>query len=109
MTCEEAVVSVWQQVMVDGESEVKLGDQTFRVAFLRAKKLKAVDFRYGDFEISGIQQNPNTSSQWAELARQGKRIMQFRSAGRYIGNVCEGKLCRYGAWRGLNLEPEAGS
>jgi len=51
----------------------------------------------------GIEQNPKTASRWAELARQGNRIMQFRCSGRYVANVCEGKLLRYPAWKALEL------
>ena len=29
--------------------------------------------------------------------------MQFSCQGRYVGNVCEGRLTRYGAWRDLGL------
>jgi len=106
MNCEEALVSVWRQVLVEGKDEVALGSEVYRVNFLRAKKLKAVEFTCGGYAIAGIEQNPNTASQWAQLARQGKRIMQFRCGGRYIANVCEGKLCRYAAWRGLHLEEQ---
>ena len=33
----------------------------------------------------------------------GNRIMQFRCKGRYVANVCEGKLLRYPAWKALTL------
>ena len=45
--------------------------------------------------IDGIEQNPETGSRWALLAREGKRIMQFSLERRYIGNVAEGELVRY--------------
>jgi hypothetical protein len=51
----------------------------------------------------GIEQNPATKSRWAALAREGSRIMQFRCQGRYVANVCEGKLLRYPAWTALAL------
>ena len=69
----------------------------------RAKKLRSVNFRYGELGITGIEQNPKTESRWAVLAREGKRIMQFRCEGRYVANVCEGKLFRYPAWTALAL------
>ena len=103
MNSEQALISVWQQAMEEGMKDVKLGREVFPVIFLRAKKLKMVEFNLGDFAVAGIEQNPKTSSRWAELARQGKRIMQFRCQGRYIANVCEGKLLRYPAWRGAGL------
>ena len=56
-----------------------------------------------DLRIIGIEQNPATSSRWAALAEEGKRIMQFRCKGCYVANVCEGKLLRYPAWGALKL------
>jgi hypothetical protein len=32
-----------------------------------------------------------------------EKIMQFRCKGRYVANVCEGKLLRYPAWKALAL------
>ncbi|MGH7866735.1 MAG: hypothetical protein ACREP9_03645, partial [Candidatus Dormibacteraceae bacterium] len=58
---------------------------------------------FASLRIDGIEQNPRTSSRWAKLATQGKRIMQFSHRGKYVGNVCEGELLRYPAWEVLNL------
>ena len=68
-----------------------------------ARNSADVEFNCGGLRITGIEQNPATTSRWAALAREGNRIMQFRCEGRYVGNVCEGKLLRYPAWRALNL------
>jgi len=62
-----------------------------------------VELRHGELYIMGIEQNPQTASQWTALARTGKRIVQFRCKRRYIANVCEGKLLRYPAWTALAL------
>jgi hypothetical protein len=45
------------------------------------------------------------SNTYPQLLRNdgGNRIMQFRCKGRYIANVCEGKLKRYPAWTALAL------
>ena len=59
--------------------------------------------QFGDLRIIGIEQNPATTSRWAASAREGNRIMQFRCKGRYVANVCEGKLLRYPEWRALKL------
>jgi hypothetical protein len=45
--------------------------------------------------MRGLEQNPETSSRWAQLSRQGHRIMQFLSGGRYIANVVDGKVTLY--------------
>jgi hypothetical protein len=103
MTLAETLISAWQQVLADGKNEIELGQETYGVTMFRAKKLRSVEFNYGDRRILGIEQNPRTTSRWASLAREGKRIMQFRCEGRYVANVCEGKLLPYPAWQALEL------
>ena len=46
-------------------------------------------------EIRGLEQNPETKSRWAHLARSGKQVMQFLSQGRYVANVVDGKVNLY--------------
>ncbi len=103
MTLGETLIFVWQQSLADGQEEVELGRESYPVTVFRAKKLRSVEFSHGELRIIGIEQNPATSSRWAALAREGDRIMQFRCKGRYVANVCEGKLLRYPAWRALAL------
>ena len=103
MTLDETLIAVWQQALVEGKAAVELGGERYPVEHTPAKNLRTVDFTCGSHRFTGIEQNPRTASRWAELARQGKRIMQFSHAGRYIGNVCEGRLVRYGAWSALGL------
>jgi hypothetical protein len=55
-----------------------------------------VDFVFEGKEIRGLEQNPLTKSRWAEMARSGKKVMQFLSEGRYIANVVDGKASFYG-------------
>jgi hypothetical protein len=69
-------------------------------------QLRSIDFRCGELSIKGIEgieQHPTTNSRWAGLAREGKRIMQFRCKGRDVTNVCEVRLLRYPAWNGKGL------
>jgi hypothetical protein len=103
MTLGDTLVEVWRQVLVDTRPRVELEGRRYRVGTTRAKGLRTVDFDYESLRLSGIEQNPDTSSNWAEQARQGKRVMQFTFERRYVGNVCEGKLVRYPAWHSLNL------
>ena len=103
MTLEEALVSVWRRVLADGRASVELEGKSYPVTILRAKKLRMAEFAFGPYRIAGIEQNPRTSSCWAALAQQGKRIMQFRCMGRYVANVCDGKLLHYPAWRAVEL------
>ena len=55
-----------------------------------------MDFVFDDEEIRGLEQNPDTKSRWAQMARSGKKVMQFLSGGRYVANVVDGKVTRYG-------------
>jgi len=103
VTLGEAMMSAWRQALGDRRDEVELEGKTYRVTVLRAKGLRMVEFEFGPQAIVGIEQNPKTASRWAELARQGNQIMQFRCSGRYVANVCEGKLLRYPAWKALEL------
>ncbi|HXE90195.1 MAG TPA: hypothetical protein VNK82_04450 [Terriglobales bacterium] len=103
MTLAETLLSVWQQVLVEKTDVVRLERRAFPVDRTRKKGLRTVDFSYGEHQVTGIEQNPRTQSRWAQMARQGKRVMQFSSKGRYIGVVAEGHLTRYGAWEQLEL------
>lgn len=47
-------------------------------------------------EIRGLEQNPETKSQWAQMARSGMKVMQFLREGGYMANVVDGKVTLYG-------------
>ena len=99
----EALVSVWEQSLRDRRDTVEVDGSAVPVTRTRAKGLLVVEFRFDGHAIEGIEQNPQTSSRWAKMAQEGKRIVQFRSKGRYFANVAEGKLTRYPAWTTLGL------
>jgi len=103
MTLGETLVSVWQQALVEEASVVDIGGRSYRVTRTRSRGLRAVEFEYEGHRLSGIEQNPDTGSRWAALARQGERVMQFSLNRRYFANVAEGKLLRYPAWAALGL------
>jgi hypothetical protein len=103
MTLAETLVSVWQQSLVEGRPTVELDAGTYSVGQTRSRRLRTMDFDYAGQRITGIEQNPDTASKWAALARQGQRVMQFSCGGRYFANVAEGKLLRYAAWAALEL------
>ena len=58
--------------------------------------MRQVDFRFDGTEIRGLEQNPQTKSRWAQMARSGKKVMQFLSEGIYVANVVDGKVTFYG-------------
>lgn len=103
MTLGEILVEVWRQALVDELPEVEVATRRSRVGRTRNQGLRVVSFRYQEHAIEGIEQNPHTASRWAKLAQQGQRIMQFSMNGRYVANVCEGRLTRYPSWNSQGL------
>jgi hypothetical protein len=93
---EAVLISIWQQVLVDEVSTVNIGGQKFRVRKTSHSKLREVDFECEGQKLRGLEQNPNTTSNWAKLARQGKKVMQFLRDGKYVANVVDGKVRFYG-------------
>ena len=92
---DETLISVWKQALMDGSKSVKLDDSSFPVRETSRSKLREVDFEFQGQTLRGLEQNPATGSRWAQLAREGKRVMQFLSGGRYIANVVDGKAHLY--------------
>ena len=93
---EQTLVDVWRQVLVENADVVKLGGKSYSVRSTPRKGLRQVDFIFDGNEIRGLEQNPETKSRWAVLARSGKKVMQFLSDGRYVANVVDGKVTDYG-------------
>ena len=93
---EQTLVDVWRQVLVQNADVVELGGKSYSVRSTPRKGLRQVDFVYDGNEIRGLEQNPDTKSRWAQLARSGKKVMQFLSEGRYVANVVDGKMNLYG-------------
>jgi hypothetical protein len=53
-------------------------------------------------KVRGLEQNPDTRSEWAKLARAGKKMMQFLGEGRYVAVVVDGKVNFYGRGAATN-------
>jgi hypothetical protein len=96
VTLEDTLLSVWRQALVEGAESVKLGLKNYAVRRTARRGLRQVDFPFEDHQLRGLEQNPETKSRWAQLARAGKRVMQFLEGGRYIGVVVDGQLTLYG-------------
>ena len=93
---EETLISVWQQALVDNAKAVTLGDHDFPVRRTSRSRLREVDFQFEGHELRGLEQNPETDSRWAQLAREGKKVMQVLQQRRYIAVVVDGKVQFYG-------------
>lgn len=92
---EQALIEVWRQTLVENAKTVELGTEHFPVRRTPKRGLRQVDFVFDGNEIRGLEQNPDTRSRWAQLARSGKKVMQFLSEGRYVANVVDGKMTLY--------------
>jgi len=82
--------------MAEDAQRVELGKESYPVRRTPKRGLRQVDFAFEGSQIRGLEQNPETKSRWAQLARAGKKVMQFLSEGRYIANVVDGKITVYG-------------
>jgi hypothetical protein len=96
LSLEEALVEVWRQALVENAKAVEVGEESYPVRRTPKRGLRQVDFVFDGNEIRGLEQNPETKSRWAQLARSGKKVMQFLSEGRYVANVVDGKVTSYG-------------
>jgi hypothetical protein len=93
---EQTLIEVWRQALVENAKVVMLGIQGFPVRLTPKHRLRQVDFVFDGNDIRGLEQNPETKSRWAQMARVGKKVMQFLSEGRYVANVVDGKVTFYG-------------
>jgi hypothetical protein len=93
---EQALIEVWRQALIENAQSVELETKRYAVRRTPRRSLRQVDFAFDGLEIRGLEQNPETKSRWAQMARSGKKVMQFLSEGRYIANVVDGKVTLYG-------------
>ncbi len=93
---EETLISVWQQALAENARSVKLKGRSFPVRRTSRSRLREVDFEFEDHQLRGLEQNPETAPRWAQLARQGKKVMQILQQRRYIAVVVDGKVQFYG-------------
>jgi hypothetical protein len=96
LSFEQAVIEVWRQTLVENAKTIELGSERYSVRRTSKRGLRQVDFTFEGNEIRGLEQNPQTKSRWAQMARSGKKVMQFLSEGRYVANVVDGKVTFYG-------------
>jgi hypothetical protein len=95
-TFEETLIEVWRQAFAENVKAITLNGERFPILRTSKRKLRQVDFIYEGQEIRGLEQNPNTRSRWAAMARDGKKVMQFVVGGRYAACVADGKVTLYG-------------
>jgi len=96
LSFEQTLIEVWRQALVENAKVVELGKARYPVRSTPKRGLRQVDFVFEGNGIRGLAQNPDTKSRWAQIARSGKKVMQFLSEGRYVANVVDGKVTQYG-------------
>ena len=92
---EDCIISVWRQALVDQSKRVTVDADDFPVRRTAKSKLAQVDFEFQGAPVRGLEQNPKTSSRWAQIARKGEKVMQFLQGGRYVAVVYGGKIFTY--------------
>jgi len=92
VSLEEVLISVWCQALIENARTITLESGSYPVRRTSRSKLREVDFEFDGQTLRGLEQNPNTNSRWAQLAREGKKVMQFLNGGKYTANVVDGKV-----------------
>ena len=95
ISLEDALLNVWRESLVENKKTVTLEQESFPIRSTAKRKLKQIDFQFDGKDLRGIEQNPDTKSRWAEMARNGKKVMQFLEGGRYAAVVADGKVHLY--------------
>ncbi len=83
--------------MMEGDA-VQLEGKAIPVTRTSSQRLKTVRFAMHGRGYQAIEQNPDKPSRWAELARNGHRVVQFREvgSGKYVAVAVDGQVTEYG-------------
>jgi hypothetical protein len=79
---EQTLIDVWRQILVEN---AKVGTARYPVRHTPKRGLRRVDFMFEGNEIRGLEQNPGMNSRWSQMARSGKKVMQFLKRGSLRG------------------------
>jgi hypothetical protein len=92
----EMMKSVAAQMMAG--KTVTIDGKAIAVQRTSSTRLRFVDFVMADRRYQAIEQNAAKPSRWAELARQGHSVVQFRdlNSGKYVAASVDGEITEYG-------------
>jgi hypothetical protein len=92
----ELMKSVATQMMTG--NSVSLSHEVIPVRRTSSHRLKFVEFLMDGRRYQAIEQNATKPSRWAELARQGHSVVQFRDldSGKYVAASVDGEITEYG-------------
>ena len=93
---DHAILSSLAEQMMSGPEVIVEGRKS-RVARTGSQRLRTVRFLMGGTEYQSIEQNPEKSSRWGKLAREGRRVVQVRdlASQKYVAVVVDGKVTEY--------------
>lgn len=92
LALEDVLIEVWRQTLVEEVKKVELRGDLYPVSLAEDGDLRQVYFVLEGQEVRGLEQSPNATTEWAEMARAGKKVMQFLSANHHLATVADGKL-----------------
>ncbi len=91
------ILGLVAEQLMNGE-EVAVEGRKHAVKRVGAGRLRMVEFTLDGKTFEAIEQNPEKPSRWGKLARDGHRVVQFRSveAGKYVAVAVDGVVKEYG-------------
>jgi hypothetical protein len=98
MDKEAIFADVFRQLNA-GKRLIETPDGRYAVKRTSKQGLKMCEFVADGHPYKAIEQNPNTRSRWAALAREGHKVVQFVDAGtgRFVAVAVDGKIHFYGS------------
>jgi len=92
----ELMKSVAEQMMA--AAKVTVHGKTVPVVRTSYQRLRTVRFDMNGRQYQAIEQNAEKPSRWAQLAREGHRVVQFRDVGtgKYVAVAVDGDVNEYG-------------
>ena len=81
----EGIFSAKNTIQIEGES--------YKVKIFTKSGLRYVDV--GEYRL--VEQNPQKSSKWAKMAREGKKIVWIFKGRKYVARVIDGKFTWLGS------------
>ena len=93
---QSVLQSVAEQLM--SGPEVVIEGRTSRVTRTGARRFRTVRFVMAGKEYQAIEQNPEKPTQCGKLAREGRRVVQFRDllSQKYVAVAVDGEVREYG-------------
>ena len=66
---KDVLLTVWCQALVENLKIITVANDTFSVRTTAKQKFKQIYFEFDGRKLRGLEQNPNTKSRWAAMAR----------------------------------------